>query len=77
MSKFVVSATVDDPNITKDAVFSYRIVDNRNYSIDKYGGVEAIPSYIPQIGDKFTVEVSYRCKPGFISRTRKTYTVKI
>ena len=77
MSKFVVSATIDDPSLKADAIFKYRITDNRNYIIDKYGGVEAKPGYTPQIGDKFTVEVLYRCGGEFISKARKTFTVKI
>lgn len=77
MSKFVVSATVDDANLEKDATFSYRIIDNHNYVIDKYGGVEAKSGYIPKTGDKFTVEVSYRCEREFVSKIRKTFTVKI
>lgn len=77
MSKFVVSATVDDPRLRKNAVFNYKILDNHNYIIDKYGGVEAKPGYIPQAGDKFTVEVSYKCAGEFISKARKTFTVKI
>ena len=77
MAKFVVSATVDDPSLKKDATFGYRIIDNNNYIIDKYGGVEAKPDYTPQIGDKFTVEVSYRCGGEFLSKAYKTFTVKI
>lgn len=77
MSKFVVSATVDDPNLTKDATFSYRIVDNHNYVVDADGGVEAKEGYTPKVGDKFTVEVTYRCKRGYLSKARKTFTVKV
>lgn len=77
MAKFVVSATVDDLSLKKDATFKYRITDNDNYIIDKYGGVEAKPSYTPQVGDKFTVEVSYKCNGGFLSKAYKTFTVKI
>lgn len=77
MAKFVVSATVDDPNIKQDAVFGYHITDNNNYIIDKCGGVEAKAGYTPQIGDKFTVEVTYKCEGGFLSRAYKTFTVKI
>lgn len=77
MSKFVIAATVDDPNLKKDATFSYKILDNHNYIIDKNGGVQAKPGYTPKIGDKFTVEVSYRCAGEFVSKTRKTFTVKI
>lgn len=77
MAKFVVSATVDDSRLKKDATFKYRITDNNNYIVDKNGGVEAKSGYTPQIGDKFTVEVSYRCDGGFISKAYKTFTVKI
>lgn len=77
MSKFIVSATVDDSRLKGDAIFEYRIVDNHNYIIDENGGVEAKPGYTPQIGDKFTVEVLYRCDKEFISKMRKTFTVKI
>lgn len=77
MSKFVVSATVDDSRLKSDATFEYRIIDNHNYIIDQNGGVEAKPGYTPQIGDKFTVEVLYRCGGEFISKARKTFTVKI
>lgn len=41
------------------------------------GGVEAKPGYTPQIGDKITVEVSYKCKSCAISKARKTFTIKI
>lgn len=77
MAKFVVSATVDDSNLKKDATFQYRITDNNNYIIDKYGGVEAKPDYTPQIGDQFTVEVLYHNDRGFLSKAYKTFTVKI
>lgn len=77
MSKFVVAATVDDPELQKDAKFSYRILDNKNYEIDECGGVTAKPGYTPVIGDKFTVEVSYRSKAGYVSTNIKTFTVKI
>ncbi|MEG0773664.1 hypothetical protein [Clostridium sp.] len=77
MSKFVVSATVDDKYIKGDAKFRYRIIDNPQYIIDDFGGVEAHKSYTPQIGDTFTVEVSYICPDGFRIRTNKTFTVKI
>lgn len=77
MSKFVVAATVDDPELRKNAKFSYRILDNENYEIDKFGGVTAKPGYTPVIGDKFTVEVSYRNKAGYVSTKIKTFTVKI
>lgn len=77
MYKFVVSATVDDPDVIGDAKFTYKIIDNDNYLVDEYGGVEAKPGYTPQIGDKITVEVSYKCKSGAISKARKTFTIKI
>lgn len=77
MSKFVVAATVDDPELQKNAKFSYRILDNENYEIDKFGGVTAKPGYTPVIGDIFTVEVSYRNRAGYVSRTIKKFTVKI
>lgn len=77
MSKFVVAATVDDPYLIKNAKFKYRILDNDNYQIDKFGGVTAKEGYAPKIGDKFTVEISYRCEAGYISRTTKTFIVKI
>lgn len=77
MPKFVVSATVDDPKLANDAKFSWKIIDNDNYVIDKYGGVEARKGYTPKVGDTFTVEVSYICKGGFKSTERKTFTVKI
>lgn len=76
MSKFVVAATVDDKSLKADAEFKYRILDNDNYTIDAYGGVSAKPGYQPKIGDQFTVEVTYLCKKGFISKTKKTFTVK-
>ncbi len=74
---FNVSATVDDPKVVGDAKFEYKIVDNDNYVIDKEGDVEARPGYTPKIGDKFTVEVSYRSKDGSISKKRKTFTIKV
>lgn len=77
MAKFVVSATIDDPSLKTDAIFEYRITDNRNYIIDKYGGVEAKPGYTPQIGDKYTVEALYRSNEGYIYKSYKTFTVKI
>lgn len=77
MAKFVVSATVDDPKLKTDATFKYRITDNPNYVIDKDGGVEAKKGYTPQVGDKFTVEVTYKCKGDFLSKAYKTFTVKI
>ncbi|MBQ0113243.1 MAG: hypothetical protein KBT03_08960 [Bacteroidales bacterium] len=77
MSKFVVAATVDDPDLLKDATFSYRITDNDNYVIDTDGGVTAKPGYEPQVGDRFTVEVSYTCIHGYTSKAYKTFTVKI
>lgn len=77
MSKFVVAATVDDPLLKKDAKFTYKILDNPNYVIDEFGGVEAKSGYTPKKGDTFTVEVSYVCKRGFISRKTKTFTVKV
>lgn len=77
MSKFVVAATVDDSRIKKDATFGYRIIDNDNYVVDKYGGVEAKQGYTPQVGDKFTVEVTYLCKGDFLSKAYKTFTVKV
>lgn len=77
MSRFVVSATVDDPNVVGDAKFSYKIIDNDNYLIDEHGGVEAKPGYTPRIGDKITIEVSYKCKGKYVSKKRKTFTVKI
>lgn len=77
MDKFVVSATVDDPDVIGDAKFTYEIIDNDNYWVDEYGGVEAKPGYTPQVGDKITVEVSYKCKSGAISKARKTFTIKI
>lgn len=78
MSKFVISATVDDPKLMTDAKFEYRILDNSNYVIDKNGGVTTKEGYSPKPGDKFTVEVIYRVK-GFLyhSVARKTFTVKI
>lgn len=77
MYKFVVSATVDDPDVIGDAKFTYKIIDNDNYWVDEHGGVEAKSGYTPQIGDKITVEVSYKCKSGAISKARKTFTIKI
>lgn len=77
MAKFVVAATVDHPMLQGDAVFNYDIIDNTNYVVDEHGGVEAKPGYTPQVGDKFTVEVSHRCGGGYISKTRKTFTVTI
>lgn len=77
MSKFVVSATVNDPKLKTDAVFTFRMVDNDNYIIDENGGVCAKPGYKPVVGDKFTVEISYKCSDGYISKTQKTFTVKI
>lgn len=78
MAKFVVSATVDDPSLTKNAVFKYRIIDNNNYIIDENGGVTAKPDYTPKVGDKFTVEVKYRNKNSlYYSVAKKTFTVKI
>lgn len=76
---FKISATVDDPKLkiaNKDASFSYKIIDNDNYIIDKEGNVKAIPGYSPKIGEKFTVEVSYKCENGKISKKTKTFTVK-
>ena len=77
MSKFVVAATVDDKELKTNAKFTYRIVDNSNYTIDKNGGVSAKPGYIPQIGDKFTVEVTYKDRYGYSFSKTKTFTVKI
>lgn len=77
MSKFVVAATVDDKKLTKDAKFTYKILDNDNYEVDSDGGVTAKDGYEPKIGDKFTVEVTYRCRGGYISKKTKTFTVKI
>lgn len=77
MSTFVVSATVDDPWIKKDAIFNYRITDNRNYTIDKFGRIEAKAGYVPKIGDKITVEISYRCEREYLTKAYKTFTVKI
>lgn len=77
MSKFVVSATVDDSELKSDATFNYRITNNNNYIVDQNGGVEAKPGYLPQIGDTFTVEVSYYCDRGYLSKAYKTFTVKI
>lgn len=77
MSKFVISATVNDPRLKRDAKFTYKITDNDNYVIDKCGGVIAKEGYTPQVGDKFTVEVSYRCPGEFLSKAYKTFTVKI
>ena len=68
MGKFVVSTTVDDPDIIGGDRLIYNIIDNNNYCIDEYGGVEAKPGYITQIGDKITVEVNYKCKSGAISK---------
>lgn len=76
MSKFVVSATVDDPRLKTNAKFKYRITDNPNYIIDEYGGVEAKKGYTPQVGDKFTVEVIYKCRGEFLARSLKTFTVR-
>jgi hypothetical protein len=75
---FKVSATVSDPKLKDkgDAQFSYRIVDNDNFTVDTDGNVEAVPGYSPQIGDKFTVEVSYRYNNGVVSKKRKTFTIK-
>ena len=36
MDKFVVSATVDDPDVIGDAKFTYEIIDNDNYWVDEY-----------------------------------------
>ena len=77
MSKFVVSATIDDPSLKADATFEYRVTDNRNYIIDKYGGVEAKPGYTPQIGDKYTVETLYRSNEGYIYKSYKTFKYNI
>lgn len=77
MSKFVIAASVDDSSLTHDAIFSYRITDNDNYIVDKYGGVTAKENYTPKSGDKFTVEVIYRCDRGYLSKSYKTFTVKI
>ena len=76
MPKFTVSATVNDPKLIGDATFTYSIVDNDNYTIDDKGGVEAKPGYTPQIGDKITVEVTYKCGSGVISKKQKTFTIK-
>ena len=78
MSKFVIAATVDDPNLLIDAVFKYKILDNDNYIIDSNGGVTAKEGYTPKKGDKFTVEVKYRSKGSLYSSiARKTFLVKI
>lgn len=76
MAKFWVAATVDDPKVVGDATFSYRILDNENYEIDKDGGVSAVKGYVPQVGDKFTVEVTYISSKGKESKSVKTFTVK-
>ena len=73
---FKVSATVDDPNVIGEAEFTYKILDNENYIVDSRGVVEPKDGYTPHIGEKITVEVSYKCK-GDISKTKKTFTVKI
>lgn len=73
---FKVSATVDDPKLKKDATFTYKILDNDHFTIDEEGRVEAIPGYTPQIGEKFTVEVTYKCENGIISKNKKTFTIK-
>lgn len=73
---FKVSATVADPKLKKDATFTYRIVDNNNYTIDEEGNVEAIPGHKPQIGEKFTVEVTYKYESGIVSKKKKTFTIK-
>lgn len=78
MSKFVISATVDDPKLLNDATFKYRILDNNNYVIDSNGGVTSKDGYIPKVGDTFTVEVKYRSKGSlYYSIAKKTFTVKI
>ena len=77
MYLFKVSATVDDPDIVGDANFSYSIVDNDNFIVDQNGVVETVSGYNPQIGEKVTVEVSYKCKGGAISKRRKTFTIKL
>ena len=66
-----------DIKLQKNAKFRYRILDNENYEIDKFGGVTAKPGYTPVIGDVFTVEVSYRNRAGYVSSTIKKFTVKI
>ena len=38
MVKFVVSTTVDDPDMIGDDRLIYNIIDNDNYWIDEYGG---------------------------------------
>lgn len=76
MGKFRVTATVDDPKVIGDAKFTYAILDNKNYEIDEDGGVSAVAGYKPQVGDKFTVEVTYICSNGRPSRETKTFTVK-
>jgi hypothetical protein len=74
---FKVSATVDDPDVIGDAKFQYSIVDNDNFTVDNEGRVEAISGYTPKIGEKVTVEVSYKCRKGYISKSRKTFTIKL
>lgn len=77
MPKFVVSATVDDASLNKDAEFTWRIIEGGDrYTIDKDGGVSIKPGLTPCVGDKFTVEVSYRCKAGYVTKKTKTFTVK-
>ena len=75
MAKFTIAATVNDPTLTRDAKFEYRILDNNNYIIDSKGGVTAKSGYKPKDGDKFTVEVTYRFKDGKVSKAQKTFTV--
>jgi hypothetical protein len=76
MSKFVVSATTDDKYVTGDAKFEYKILDNNNYTIDEFGGVSAKPDYIPQLGETFTVQVTYKNSYGYLVRKTKKFTVK-
>ena len=76
MSKFVVSATTDDKHILGDAEFKYEILDNNNYTIDEFGGGEAKPDHIPQLGETFTVQVSYKDSYGYLVKKKKKFTVK-